>query len=233
MVLQTPLGNLGEKVELLRNIVEIIGLPAIAAIALKLHGLQTAALKAENSLLKLTQYDQAEKILQAQKSVFEAERQGLRTKIEELENSKLRSEAEVSALKERYYEVTRQIEDLNARTLESEETRDFRHSVFQESLSFGASSFGQQVDFADSRFEKLASFSKVDFADVSFQGTRFRSKVDLSEAKFLGGISMNRTDLRHATFHQADLRGADLSTARIDPETKLPTEQRPFEMPKL
>ena len=103
MHLTTALAGVRESVELIRNLVEIIGLPVIAAIALRLHSLQTEALKAENSLLKLTQYDQAEKLLNSQENLFERERTVLQKGISELESSTRQSADEITALRERIH----------------------------------------------------------------------------------------------------------------------------------
>jgi uncharacterized protein YjbI with pentapeptide repeats len=233
MNLQATTGNFKETVELVRNIIEIIGLPVIAAIALKLHGLQTAALKAENSLLKLTQYDQAEKILVSQKRVFETERDELQTRIQELESSNIRSEVEISRLRERYESIGKEIEELNAQKL-SADGQDFRHSVFSDNLSFNASAFAAEVDFAKSSFQGRVQFDKASFAkSVTYRGAAFASDVDFSGATFSGKVSMKDVDLRTTTFHGADLRGVDLSGAKLDSTTKLPSTNRPFESPKL
>ena len=92
-------------IEVLRDIGLIIGIPTIIVIGVGLYERQIDVLKAENELLKQSQYDRAWKLIDSQKRLFENERDMLVSQIAEVEKTGQLKSDQIIHLKNRLGKV--------------------------------------------------------------------------------------------------------------------------------
>ena len=97
-------------IEVFRDIGLIIGVPTIIIIGIGLYERQIDVLKAENELLKKSQYDRAWALIDSQKKIFENERDLLVSKIANVEKSEQSKNAEIAQLNNKLIKVNRLIE---------------------------------------------------------------------------------------------------------------------------
>ena len=197
--------------EFIRDVGLILGIPALIGVGVKLYGQQIEILKERNELLKETQYDRALSMIKSQKELFEFERQSLEKSINDREGSLSKStealtekQREIDELRARLQNVSEVIGSLD-RSATAIGRTNFAQALFHEDAIFRQSNFRRAVDFSESKFESSVSFEGSLFeAPASFRGAVFRSHVAFDDA-----------DLRSGSFAEADLRGVDLSRARI------------------
>lgn len=212
------IGQIKDWAELVRDVGLILGIPVVIGVAMKLYVQQIKILKERAELLKETQYDRALSVIKSQRQLYELERQSLNASIEELESSLSKStealsekENETTRLRDRLEEVTETIGSLD-RSASMIERATFAEALFRHDAIFRQSTFEGNVDFSESVF---ASY-------VSFAESLFRAQTSFEQSVFRGHVIFDDADLRSASFNRADLRGVDLSFARVDKNTKLP-----------
>jgi SMC interacting uncharacterized protein involved in chromosome segregation len=108
--------------KLIRDLGLIIGVPILIAIGVKLHDQQTAALKAQNDVLKTqnallreTSYDRALNIIESQKKLYEQDRTNYESQIQILQQSGESKQIEIKKLQGQLAEVNQKIQELDAK----------------------------------------------------------------------------------------------------------------------
>lgn len=209
------IGHIRTWAELVRDVGLILGIPVLIMIGVKLYGQQIEILKARNELLKETQYDRALSIIKSQRELYELERQSLEKSLQDLKSmsatTQSEQEAEIATLRGRLERVTETIGTLD-KSAGVIQRASFAQALFRDDAIFRQSKFERTVDFSESLFT----------ADVSFRASLFEAPTSFQNAVFRGRVMFAGADLRSASFDGADLRGVDLSRARVDQNTKLP-----------
>jgi predicted RNase H-like nuclease (RuvC/YqgF family) len=209
--------------KLLRDVGLILGVPTVIIIgsslfreetqALKAH---SEALKAQNDVLKETQYDRAFALIDSEKKLFLVEREELEKEIRGLRESGGEKVNEINNLRKQVSDVTEKIETLNSsRSLL--ESGNFRQEKIAYKFDFYEANFEERVSFHDTQFNQGATFEDANFlGDVTFLKAYFKRKLVFDEV-----------DLRRATFNKADFSGVDLSTIIYDEHTTFPKQSLP------
>jgi uncharacterized protein HemX len=104
--------------KLFRDLLLIFGIPAIAAVAVKLHEEQAAAFKlqnevlqTQNSLLKETSYDKALSLIESQKKLFENERADYQVQITSLSQATESNRVQLDYLQSKFARINKRIQN--------------------------------------------------------------------------------------------------------------------------
>ena len=181
--------NIARWASVLRDVGVILGLPIVIGLGIKFYRRQIDLLKAENKLLRETQYPRALEVIEAQRKVYELERLELMKKIGELEKYRDR-EHDIQQLKEtailidsRMKSLDQQRKEIVAREtldpllLRNIDTRDWGHTEFEK---FFHNLETDSLDRARREFEGIAFSGSEEQSALSDRASQLTERqVDL------------------------------------------------------